>query len=182
MNLFVLSLDADENAEMHCDQHVVKMILEGAQLLSTAVVVHQALCENVGRSLTRDEIKRIHMYWDSMDALKPYKPTHVNHPLTIWTRTSKKNFMFVKSYVHALHNEYQRRYAKMHKSAMVADSLEPPSTMPEGNLPVQPVLCMPEEYKTEGDPVRSYRTFYKEEKMKFAKYAYTPMPSWLVSS
>jgi hypothetical protein len=33
MNIFVLSLDPREAAEYHCDKHVVKMILETAQLL-----------------------------------------------------------------------------------------------------------------------------------------------------
>ena len=36
MNIFYLSHDVDECARFHVDKHVVKMILESAQLLSTA--------------------------------------------------------------------------------------------------------------------------------------------------
>jgi len=53
MNIFYLSRDPVLCAEMHCDKHVVKMILETAQLLSTA---HHMLGSNA-----------------------PYKVTHKNH-------------------------------------------------------------------------------------------------------
>ena len=36
MNIFYLSTNTDECARYHCDKHVVKMILETAQMLSTA--------------------------------------------------------------------------------------------------------------------------------------------------
>lgn len=36
MNVFYLDRDPEKAASVQCDQHVVKMILESAQLLSTA--------------------------------------------------------------------------------------------------------------------------------------------------
>ena len=36
MNIFVLDNDPDTAARMMCDKHVVKMIVESAQMLSTA--------------------------------------------------------------------------------------------------------------------------------------------------
>ena len=60
-------------AEMHCNKHVVKMILETAQMLSTA-----------HRVIDGDE------YADRMGL---YKMAHKNHPSTIWTRTSTENYM-----------------------------------------------------------------------------------------
>lgn len=57
MNIFYLSRDPVLCAEMHCDKHVVKMILETAQLLSTA-------------------------HWE-LGSTAPYKPTHKNHPLAL---------------------------------------------------------------------------------------------------
>ena len=36
MNIFILDEDIDKCAEYHVDKHVVKMILESAQLLCTA--------------------------------------------------------------------------------------------------------------------------------------------------
>ena len=36
MNIFVLDKDPHIAAQMHCDRHVPKMIVESAQMLSTA--------------------------------------------------------------------------------------------------------------------------------------------------
>ena len=36
MNIFVLDKDPHIAAQMHCDKHVPKMIVESAQMLSTA--------------------------------------------------------------------------------------------------------------------------------------------------
>ena len=36
MNIFYLDFQTDKCAEYHCDKHVTKMIVEYAQLLSTA--------------------------------------------------------------------------------------------------------------------------------------------------
>ena len=36
MNIFYLDNDPIKSAELHCDKHVVKMIIEYAQLMSTA--------------------------------------------------------------------------------------------------------------------------------------------------
>ncbi|WP_231579463.1 hypothetical protein [Photobacterium iliopiscarium] len=37
MNIFILDHDIEKCAQYHCDQHVVKMILESVQLLCTAL-------------------------------------------------------------------------------------------------------------------------------------------------
>ena len=68
MNIFFLSKDPVEAARVQCDQHVVKMILETAQMLST--VAHQ------------------HKY---LGVTGIYKPTHANHPMTKWVNTHKNN-------------------------------------------------------------------------------------------
>lgn len=61
MNIFYLDKDPKLCAQYHCDKHVVKMILESAQLLCTAVN------EAAGKEVA------------------PYKSTHVNHPCSIWS-------------------------------------------------------------------------------------------------
>ena len=73
MNIFYLDSDPYVAAKMHCDKHVVKMILESAQMLSTA-----------HRVLDGDE------YADERGL---YKMAHKNHPSTIWVRTSTDNYM-----------------------------------------------------------------------------------------
>ena len=43
MNLFYLDEDLDKCAEYHVDKHIVKMPLEAAQLLCTAIWVDEVL-------------------------------------------------------------------------------------------------------------------------------------------
>lgn len=91
MNIFYLHSDAKECAVMHCDKHVVKMILETAQLLSTA-----------------------HRLLDGNDDPILYKATHKNHPSAIWTRKSQKNYLWLTSLLQNLCQEYTYRYGKIH--------------------------------------------------------------------
>ena len=71
MNIFYLDEDPRLCAQYHCDRHVIKMILESAQLLCTAVNIL------AGEQVT------------------PYKSTHVNHPCSIWVRESFDNWNYV---------------------------------------------------------------------------------------
>ena len=68
MNIFYLDRNPVVAAQMMCDKHVVKMILESAQILSTA-----------HRVLDGDE---------HADNVGMYKMTHKNHPSTIWVRAN----------------------------------------------------------------------------------------------
>ena len=72
MNIFRLSNDAYECAEMHCDKHVVKMLLETAQMLSTA-----------WRMTDSDS--------EYADKHGMYKVAHKNHPSTVWVRNNVIN-------------------------------------------------------------------------------------------
>ena len=67
MNIFVISQNPDECAQALDDLRLNKMILETAQLLSTAI--------------------RFHGYTGNL----AYKATHINHPCSIWARTSRGN-------------------------------------------------------------------------------------------
>ena len=81
MNIFYLSRSPVEAAKMQCDKHVVKMILETAQLLSTA---HHELD---GASVA-------------------YKPTHKNHPSAVWVRSSSDHYRWTVAHLEALGSEY----------------------------------------------------------------------------
>ena len=84
MNIFALHTDPYKSAEMHCDKHVVKMILETCQLLSTA---HRVLDgeQVIGKTKTGRNVKR----WvlpDSRDETL-YQATHVrNRGYKKWQR------------------------------------------------------------------------------------------------
>ena len=164
MNLFYLNIHPIIAATSQCDKHIVKMLLETAQLLSTAV-----------RLLTD--------YTDEDRDL--YKITHKNHPVSMWVRSSRKNFKWTLTHAIALCNEYTRRYNRIHKSQAVIKFIR--DTFDELEFPqvefTAPALCMPEQYKTfSDDPVLCYQEFYRNEKSKFAKWNYTPTPEWFTNT
>lgn len=123
------------------DKHVVKMILESAQLMSTAHHLH-----------------------NSKHAPLLYKPTHTKHPSAIWVRQSKQHYEWLYQHFVALCDEYTKRYGKVHKTQQtIGDVLKlVPSEMPDVEFTAPP-CAMPDEYK-DGDSLSSYRRYYESEK------------------
>lgn len=152
MNIFVLDTDIRKCARYHADQHVVKMILESAQMLCT--VVNQ----NGGSS--------------------PYNTTHSSHPCTLWTGASLTNWEWLYRLALALNDEYKYRYrtTRSHKSAEVVKELSSPSIDDIGLTEF--AQAMPEVYRVPGDAVKAYRRFYIEEKSRFAKWTRRREPGW----
>ena len=152
MNIFYLASDPRECAVSMCDKHVVKMILEYAQLLSTA---HFVLDGNqVG-----------------------YKPTHINHPCNVWTRASAGNYRWLWSLFMETCAEYTRRYNRMHKTEDLLPILvKKPLNIPQGTF-VEPPQCMPEEYRG-SSTIQAYRTYYLKDKGRIAVWKYTDPPVW----
>mgnify|MGYP003116755144 FL=1 len=163
MNIFYLNKSFRQTAKDHCDKHVVKMILETAQLLSTA---HRILDGNE--------------YADSMGL---YKATHKNHPSAIWVRSNKESYDWTYMLFVKLCDEYTKRYNKEHKTAglipwlLAAPKNIPPLIWDRQAKFVPPPQCMPDKYKDE-DTVTAYRNYYKAEKRHFAKWGYSDKPAW----
>ena len=159
MNIFYLDRDPVVAAKMHCDKHVVKMILESAQMLSTA-----------HRVLDGDE------YADERGL---YKMAHKNHPSTIWVRTSTDNYMWLNRLFGALCKEYTYRYGKHHASERL---LVPLAKAPNGldfNGFTDPPQCMPELCKGE-DTVLAYQNYYIIEKSNLLKWTKRSGPEFFV--
>jgi hypothetical protein len=154
VNIFLLDQDIRKCARYHADQHVVKMILESAQILCT--VVNQA----GGKS--------------------PYRSTHPRHPCTLWAGRSLSNWLWLRRLALALNGEYRYRFGalKDHRSAVVARNLRPP-TIADLSL-TEFAQAMPERYKVEGNAVAAYRRFYIGEKSRFAKWTRRRPPKWFV--
>lgn len=155
MNIFVLDQNVYKCAEAHCDRHVVKMVLETAQILCSAAHLHG------GSRLA-------------------YKPTHIKHPCVQWAAASRDNYAWLIGLGNALSSEYYRRYGKVHKSADVIRGSVGYYTMLPARGRTEHVQCMPEQYKVEGDPVAAYRNYYLGEKMGFARWKHgTETPIWV---
>lgn len=174
MNIFYLSNDVKQCAAWHNNKHVVKMILESAQLLSTAHRIldstHQGVIGSRLYYLLQDE--------HDVDSLKCYRQTHVNHPSAVWVRKSKHNYKWLYSLFVELIKEYEYRYGKQHACIAYLDFL---SKCPD-NIGTEsftaPPQCMPDEYKVIGDTVKAYHNYYIGAKQSMAQWKNRDIPSW----
>jgi len=177
MNIFYLSPNTKKCAEMHVDKHCVKMILEYAQLLSTA---HRVLDGNqvIGKTATGRNVKRWLLSDDRDTAL--YSATHINHPSAVWARQSARNYLWLFDMYVALLNEYTYRYEKVHKCSML---LKPLAGLPKNislNSPwSEPTPAMPEQYKVPGNSVQSYKNYYNGEKQRMFSWKKRETPEWI---
>ena len=156
MNIFYLHHNPIICAEMHNDKHCVKMILETAQILST---VH-------------------HRYNTHVDTM--YKPTHKNHPSTVWAGDDKCQYFWLYDLLCALCDEYTHRYGKIHKverSGLLEALSIPPDSMPHAMF-APPPQCMPDECKVDGDTIDAYRKYYIDKKASFSKWTNRAIPDW----
>lgn len=163
MNIFVTDPDPVISAQTLCDKHVVKMILESAQMLSTAWREYST---------------------EYSDENELYQAAYINHPCTIWTQSTRENYRWLYKHFIALCEEYTHRYGKSHASARLKGPLmwapfKPRSVLATIEQPYGFVLAMPDEYKSD-DVFDSYRNYLINEKQHFAKWEKDPSrkPTW----
>ena len=132
MNIFFLHRDPSRAAKAQCDKHVVKMVLETTQMLSTAA--RRNGCD------------------------RGYKSAHPNHPMTLWVGDNDSNFSWALEHAQALSKEYTARYSKLHACQKVINEF---LSFRKGNFMhfSKPPQCMPDEFKQD-DFVRAYRDYY----------------------
>ena len=154
MNIFFLDFDTKKCAEYHCDKHVVKMILETAQLLCG-----------------------VHHMTSQVTPQIPYKLSHKNHPCAIWARQSISNYLYLCDLGLELCKEYTYRYGKRHKSQDVIEwcIINKPNIIDIGFT--DPPKAMPDEYKV-NSVVESYRNYYIGAKKDFAIWKNRSVPEW----
>jgi hypothetical protein len=179
VNIFAIDKDPIQSAMWMVDKHVVKMILETAQLLSTA---HRVLDgeQYIDKTKTGRNVKRWRLPDDREQNL--YSATHINHPSAVWARATNNNYNWLYCHFHALCKEYTHRYGKIHKCQNMYHWLcTPPYNIPVGYLtPVTP--AMPDEYKVPFDTVASYRNYYREAKKDLHKWTKRETPEWINGS
>ena len=153
MNIFYLDRDLEKCVQAHVDSHVVKMVTEYAQLLSSAV------------------------RHSGIDA--GYKLTHVNHPCAIWTRESLDNWLWLRDLAEALNYEWMYRYDHSinHKAFDMVRRLPLPNIDRKGITQFR--LAMPDDVKVE-DPIQSYRNYYNVHKQHIASWKHRDMPEWFI--
>lgn len=153
MNIFVLDADPTLAARAQCDKHVVKMIVESAQLLCNALPEHLAF----------------------------YRRTHYNHPCSVWVRASRENYLWLCEHALELCREYTKRYKKTHATEWVILLSISLAELVPSSRQTPFAICVPDDCKTV-DAVESYRAYYIKHKSRFAKWRFgcSPTPSWYV--
>jgi hypothetical protein len=154
MNIFFLDENPTLSAKYHVDKHVVKMILETAQLLCG-----------------------VHHLTDQVNDQVPYKLSHKNHPCAIWARESLSNYLYLCELGLELGKEYTYRYGKKHKSIEVIEWC----IVNKPNIPdigfTTPARAMPDEFKVDS-VVESYRNYYMGAKSDLASWKNREKPFW----
>lgn len=175
MNIFVLDQNPSIAASMMCDKHVVKMIVESCQLLSTAhhVLDGQEVTINTGKRKYRTHICSLPNIC---------KATMINHPCTIWTRKTRANYAWLYQHAYALCREYTNRYVKTHSMEKMLDGPlnEIPKNINAGGL-TEFAQAMPDAYKNQ-DAIAAYRAYYLGEKARFAKWRMGNIPTWWLTN
>lgn len=180
MNIFYLSSDPKQAAEYHLDKHVVKMIIESAQLLCTAHRIldgKQIVCRETTKSGKIRNVKR-HIIEDAHNNSLLYKASHIHHPCSVWVRQSINNYMWLYELFVALCDEYTFRYGKIHKTdTLLRDVLKSAPTNIQHSSFTLPPQAMPADYK-HSDPVEAYRRYYIGAKRSFARWTKRERPDW----
>lgn len=184
MNIFALSEHPQIAAHQHVDKHVVKMILEYCQLLSTA---HRLLDGTQMVVLSKSGRKqKVWTLPDSRDE-RLYRATHVNHPSAVWCRENHLRYNWLWTLLFALCEEYTYRYGKVHKcqkTGLVDVLANVPAKIKISADFSYPTPAMPDECKVPGDVIASYRNYYNMKKQAIAswrgKVASRNTPDWFV--
>lgn len=156
MNIFVLDEDPAKAAEYHCDRHVVKMVLESAQMLCNC-----------------------HRVYGTVHPLM-YRATHLVHTCTLWTVTSQANYYWLYRLFGALNNQYRLRFHTVdHKSFADLHCLLSSAPSKQPDLGLTPFAqAMPDHLK-QADAVAAYRDYYRKEKAHLHKWTGVKVPEWI---
>lgn len=157
MNIFFLHWDPKISATMYVDKHVLKIVIEIVQMLSSA------------HHVTKSKY------------IPPYKLTHKNHPCSIWVRESQSNYKYLVKLGKALCKEYTYRYGKIHKCQAYIKELDKNIPPIPDTCFTPPTQAMPNMYKG-SDAVESYRAYYFFDKIRMHSWKKRDIPDWITET
>lgn len=157
MNIFYLDKNIEKCAQAHCDKHVNKMILEGAQLLASAHHVSNP---------------------DASMIPNIYRLTHKNHPDAVWVRSSINHYLYLMDLMDALNEEAQYRYCHERDHVSLVKVREWPFPALPSSRFVEPPKCVHDDFKQIPDTVEAYRSYYRRNKREIAGWTKRNPPGW----
>ena len=162
---------------MMCDKHVVKMIVESGQMLSTAWRVLDG-DQYTELSANNRRIKRWKLPYEMFEQML-YKASFVGHPCTRWVMENDQNYYWLAAHAYALCKEYTYRYKKVHKAEDMISYIRyrKPANIKKADSITPFAQAMPEEYKNP-NAVEAYRAYYLGEKRDITQWKNSETPSW----
>ena len=181
MNIFYVDKNPETAAKMMCDKHIIKMILESAQMLCSAKRVLDGK-EYFDTTKNGRKIKRWRLDNPNEEATI-YKAGWLGHPSTQWVMKSAYNYIWLYKHMMAMNEEYKLRYnhTKDHLAVQKLGELlrQPPKNINIKALATDATPAMPDECIVPGESVASYRKYYIMKKVRFATWkAPSKMPDW----
>jgi len=150
MNIFVLDTDPVIAARYHCDQHINKMILESAQILSSAA---------------RKWVAYAHLN-------QFYKPLQLSHPCVMWAMDDLNNCKWLTQLALSLADERLYRFPNLlpHNSTSIVVNFINYTVLGEYTPPQKFALAMPERIRCAQNltDVEKYRRYYKAKQLLWA--------------
>jgi len=180
MNIFVLDRDPVLAAQLQCDKHVVKMIVESAQMLST---VHRYIDGDVYLCPSKSGLREVKNWRHPDPELDRilYRVVHLKHPCTAWTAQTSCNYEWHFKHFVALCDEYTHRYSRVHETEKKLKEIlrkHPKGLTAKGLTPFALAMKANPECMLD-DPVESYRAFYKTKLARFSmKWTNREIPEW----
>lgn len=183
MNIFYLDTNPLEAAAKMVTKHLVKMQLESAQLVCTAVRLLCGTETELVNTVHPDYSIKYHLVpgeslaWTDEAAKKweivnqqIYRMTHVNHPSNIWIRESYANFKWLIKHAFGLQHYWKKHYGHpedresesiktINKALTFVYSQNWPSQVP---TPIRVAISDSSLHRQ--NPVCSYRNYYLRDK------------------
>jgi len=153
VNVFALHDHPILAATAQCDQHVVKMPTETAQILSTVADL-------------------LGLHTDAM-----YKPTHQRHPVVLWAASDPSNWSWLIEHGRALCDEYTDRYSKTHAALRIIERCAEVLPRVPFERHTSFAQAMPDCFR-HSNPVVAYRRYYRGDKSSFARWRHSSRPLW----
>lgn len=187
MNIFYLDSNPEIAAKYHIDRHVIKMLIEYGQILSTC---HRVL-DGKFVMFTNPDTNKIKKFLKLDNEIIENgivvnklccSHSHINHPSNKWVRLSKQNYLWLYSLWEELHKEFLYRYLgkdKSHKTFReYSEFLKTPPNNISDDCFTEPLLAMPEHYQIDNNAVLSYRNYYIGDKIKMSSWKNREKPEW----
>lgn len=150
MNIFVLDPSPSVAASYHCDQHLHKMILESAQMLSTAM----------------------HKWYPHLSPYL-YKIAHPNHPCTKWVSQSYDNALWVANLMKELDDIRMSLGSDSHSSMHICKMFADNYAYDWANNRTNFVFAGPLQFKLRPD-LTIYQKYQEYYKLKYHLWLDTP--------